>query len=176
MKSVYLAAVAAAAVAMIAPAASAETYGALNAGALSMNIDAAPLDDASLITVGGRIGWRAKKWVGVEGDLFFGVKEDRIHASPAVDMKVDSAAFIYGVAFIPAGEKFDLIGRVGYGHLAAKIEGAGESAETNDGAFSYGVGAQYKWDAKNAVRVDYTHYDIDEVPSNGFTVAYVRTF
>jgi hypothetical protein len=175
MKLAYLGGVAAAAALAVATSASAEVYGALNAGGLAMNFDA-PADDASIITVGGRIGWKANKWVGVEGDLFFGVKDDRIHSRPDVDVKVDSAAFLYGVAFIPAGEKFDLIGRVGYGHLAAKVEGPGVSEDTNDGAFSLGLGAQYKFDAANGVRLDYTHHAVKDVPTNGVTVAYVRTF
>lgn len=168
-------AAAAAAIAFAAPA-SAQVYGSVNAGALAMKFDATSLDDASLVTVGGRVGWKANKWVGVEGDLFFGVKEDRIHDRPAVDVKVDSAAFIYGVVFVPASEKFDLIGRVGYGHLAGKLRGVGVAEETNDGALSYGLGAQYKWDAANGVRLDYTHYAIKDVPTDGLAVAYVRTF
>jgi len=168
------AAVAVAALAVAAPA-SAEIYGALNAGALTVKLDG-PLDDANLVTIGARLGWKANKWVGVEGDLFFGAKEDRVLNTPAVNVKVDSAAFLYGVVFVPASEKFNLIARVGYGHLAAKVEGAGVSEDTNDGAFSYGVGAQFKWDTANGVRFDYTHYDIKDAPANGFTVAYVRTF
>ena len=136
----------------------------------------APLKDANLVTVGGRFGWKANKWAGVEGDLFFGVKEDNVYSQPDVKVKIDSAAFIYGVAFLPASEKFDLIARVGYGHLAAKVKGGGLSENTNDGAFSYGLGAQYKVDATNGVRFDYTHYDIKDVSTNGFTAAYVRTF
>jgi len=168
------AAVAVAALAVAAPA-SAEVYGALNAGALSIKLDS-PLDDANVVTLGARLGWKANKWVGVEGDLFFGVKEDRVFDTPPVNVKVDSAAFLYGVVFLPASEKLNLIARVGYGHVAAKVEGAGVSEDTNDGAFSFGVGAQYKWDAANGVRFDYTHYDIKDAPANGFTVAYVRTF
>lgn len=175
MKLAYFGATVAAAALVVATSASAETYGALTVGGQAMQFDA-PADDASIITVGGRIGWKANKWVGVEGDLFFGVKDDRIHSQPDVDVKVDSAAFLYGVVFVPAGEKFDLIGRAGYGHLAGKIEGAGVSEDTNDGAFSVGLGAQYKFDAANGVRLDYTHYAIKDVPTNGVTVAYVRTF
>lgn len=173
MKLAYLG-VAVAALAF-AGSASSETYGALTAGGQAMKFDA-PADDANIVTVGGRIGWKANTWLGVEGDLFFGVKDDRIHSQPDIDVKVDSAAFIYGVVFVPAGEKFDLIGRAGYGHLAAKVEGPGVSEDTNDGAFSVGLGAQYKFDAANGVRLDYTHYAIKDVATNGVTVAYVRTF
>src|SRR5689334_20941608 len=76
------AAVAVAALAVAAPA-SAEVYGALNAGALSIKLDS-PLDDANVVTLGARLGWKANKWVGVEGDLFFGVKEDRVFDTPPV--------------------------------------------------------------------------------------------
>ena len=182
MKFAYLGAAAAiaAALAVAAPAsaqdaAAPQFYGSVNVGVNTLKIDE-PLDDASLPTQGGRIGWKANKWVGIEGDLFFGVKSDTIYDAPEVKVKLDSAAFIYGVAYLPAGEKFDLIGRVGYGHIAAKVKGAGVSESTNDGAVSYGVGAQYKFDAISGVRFDYTHYDIDDVPANGFTVAYVRAF
>jgi hypothetical protein len=177
MKFAYLGATAVVAALAVAAPASAEIYGALNAGAQTMKFDTTlPIDNASLVTVGGRIGWKANKSVGIEGDLFFGVKGDRIYNQPAVNVKVDSAAFIYGVTFVPASEKLDLIGRVGYGHLAAKIKGAGVSDNTNDGAVSYGVGAQYKLNAANGVRFDYTHYAIKDAPTDGFTVAYVRTF
>lgn len=176
MKFSYLGAAAAVAALAVAAPASAEVYGALNAGVLHVKLDTPPLNDANVVTVGGRLGWKFNKWVGVEGDLFFGVKEDRIYDTPPVNLKVDSAAFLYGVLFVPAGEKFDLIARVGYGHVAAKVSGAGVSGNTNDGAFTAGVGAQYKWDATNGVRFDYTHYDIKDAPSDGFAVAYVHTF
>lgn len=177
MRSAYLgAAVAAVAALAVAAPASAEVYAGVNAGVLNVNPDVPSVDDASVPTIGGRLGWRANKWLGVEGDLFFGLKDDRIHDTPPVNLKVDSAAFLYGVLFVPASEKFNLIARVGYGHLAGKISGAGVSADTNDGAFSFGVGAQFNWDAANGVRFDYTHYDIKDAPANGFTVAYVRTF
>lgn len=175
MKLAYLGAVAAVALSVAAPA-SAEVYGAINAGALVLKFDSLPVDDGNLATIGGRLGWKANKWVGVEGDLFFGAKDDRINDRPPIDVKVDSAAFLYGVAFAPVSENIDLIARVGYGHLAGKVESTLASAETNDGAFSYGLGAQFKWDKANGVRFDYTRYDMDDVSTDGYAVAYVRTF
>jgi hypothetical protein len=176
MKFAYLGAAVAAAVVAVAAPACAETYAGLTAGGLKMALDTPPVDDASLLTAGGRIGWRPNKWIGVEGDLFFGVKEDKIYKNPDIGVKVDSAAFIYGVSFIPVTDKFELIARAGYGHLAAKISGVGGSEDTNDSAISYGAGAQYKWDKANGVRLDVTHYVIEQVPTNALTVAYVRTF
>jgi hypothetical protein len=177
MKFAYLGAAAVAAIAMsVAAPASAEVYAGVHAGGLTLNFDSLPVDDGNLATIGGRLGWKANKWVGIEGDLFFGAKDDRINDAPPIDVKIDSAAFIYAVGFLPVSEQFDVIGRVGYGHVAAKVESPFGSSDTNDGAASYGVGAQFKWDQKNAVRFDYTYYDLDDVSTNGYTVAYVRTF
>lgn len=58
MKLAYLGAAAAVAALAFAGSASAETYGALTAGGQAMKFDA-PADDANIVTVGGRVGWKA---------------------------------------------------------------------------------------------------------------------
>jgi outer membrane immunogenic protein len=174
MKMFYLGAAMAAACLSVAAPASAEYYGSLNAGSESLDFSSVGAGTANLTVIGGSFTWK-KKWYGAEGDLLFGVNSDSVGVAN-LKAKVTSAAFIYGVAYLPLGKNFDLMARAGYGHQAAKISGSGVSVDTNDGAFAYGGAAQYMFNAKNGARLDYTHLDIDQAPTDLWTLGYVRKF
>ncbi len=118
----------------------------------------------------GRLGYRFNNWLGVEGELGFGVKDDKstqVVNGTSVDTKVklNDQEAIYGVGFLPLNANFDLLARVGYGHQGAKVSasaangGGPVSVSDNVGgdSWNYGVGAQYHFDGKNGVRGDYTH-------------------
>jgi len=73
----------------------------------------------------------------------------------------------------------DLIGRIGYGNTQFKQTTAGVQSKYDADSVNYGVGAQYKFDDKNGVRVDYTRQqfrDNDADDANVVSVGYARKF
>jgi hypothetical protein len=125
-------------------------------------------DDVNLGAIQGRIGAQFNPYIGVEGEVAFGVKEDTV---AGVDVKLDNEYGIYGVAKLPVNEQFDVFARVGYARAEADIGGTSGS----DDGVAYGVGAQYTFDGKNGVRADYTKYDFLG-DADVWSVSYVRKF
>lgn len=164
MKSLVLAASAAAVLALAAPAvASAETtwYGNLGYAGI----------DASSVNLGaiqGRIGAQFNPYIAVEGEAAFGVKDDDIAGTK---VKLNNEIGVYGVAKYPVSDQFDVFARVGYARADAKVGGT----SGNDDGVAYGVGAQYTFDGKNGVRADYTKYDFLG-DADVWSVAYVHKF
>ena len=129
----------------------------------------------------GRLGYRLNNWLGAEGEVSGGVKDDKVNVGPGVDAKVklDHQEAIYGVGFLPLSPQFDLIGRVGYGHTKASGSAGCFTAATSADSWNYGAGAQYHLDDKNGIRADYTREEFQR--TNGghadvWSVAYNRRF
>ena len=131
----------------------------------------------NLGAIPGRLGWRFNNWLGVEGELAGGVKDDKstqtvngVTVDTKVQLKDEEA--IYGVGFLPLNSNFDLLARIGYGHQGAKVSATAAGTNTpvsvsdkiDGGSWNYGVGAQYHFDGQNGVRGDYTR---QEFTSNG---------
>ncbi|MFL5295391.1 MAG: porin family protein [Phenylobacterium sp.] len=125
--------------------------------------------DFNLGAVQGRLGWRFNDWLGVEGELGFGVNDDKgsqtvggVNVNTSVKLKDQEA--IYAVGFLPLSNQFDLLARIGYGHQSVKASatatGTGGPITVSDRAdgdsWNFGVGAQYHFDGANGVRADYT--------------------
>ena len=158
----------------------------------NLGYSSAKADDLNLGAIQGRLGYRANDWLGVEGELALGVKDDKsrqVVAGTPVDTRVElkHQEAIYAVGFAPITPQADLIARVGYGNTKAKASatavGAGGPvtvSETADGdSWNFGVGAQYHWDTQNGVRVDYTRHefrDDDAGHADVWSVAYSRRF
>jgi opacity protein-like surface antigen len=140
----------------------------------------------------GRLGYRFNSWLGVEGELAGGVKDDKSTTTVSgvtVDTKVklkDEEA-IYGVGFLPLSNDFDLLARIGYGRSSAKATASAvgstgpisvsDSADGN--SWNFGVGAQYHFDGKNGVRADYTRQEFtgdNSGHADVWALAYTRRF
>lgn len=175
MKASFAAAAAAAALAVCTPA-SAEIYGSIGGGFQSIDFDSVGGATATVGALTGRVGWKSARWFGVEADATYGVGSDRAHETLPVKVKLQGAAFAYGVAFLPANERFDFIARLGYGRQQAEVSGPGVKEDTGDDAFAYGAGAQLKVSDKNRLRFDYTRIDVEDAPIDSVTFSYVRSF
>ena len=139
----------------------------------------ANIDDVNLGAIQGRVGARFGQYLGVEGELAAGVKEDSVSvAGTSVDVKLQHQAAIYGVGYLPVSPQADLFARVGYGTSKIKASAAGTSAADDGESWNYGVGGQYFFDDKNGVRVDYTRHDFKDSSDNAdvWAVAYTRKF
>lgn len=137
-------------------------------------------EGADVGVVQGRLGYRVNNWFGVEGELAGGVKSDHTDVGGvSVRSKIQHQEAIYGVAFLPLNEKFDVLGRVGYGNTRVKYSALGVSDHDNLGSWNYGVGAQYHIDGVNGIRADYTRQEFtghDNGHADVWSVAYARRF
>ncbi|HWA63340.1 MAG TPA: porin family protein [Caulobacteraceae bacterium] len=136
-------------------------------------------DGADLGAIQGRLGARFGEYVGVEGELAGGVKNDHVNiggTDTSIHLRHQEAA--YGVGFVPITPKLDLIGRVGYGHSDIKASGPGYSVSGGADSWNYGAGAQYFVDNNNGVRVDYTRHSFlhSDAAADVWSLGYVRKF
>jgi hypothetical protein len=172
-----IAAASAAAIACVVPAmAQAQTIPAgvyANLGYANTNAD-----DVNLGAIGGRLGYRINPYVGVEGELAFGVKGDDVNvAGTDVHVKLKHEAAIYGVGFLPVGPNTDVLARIGYGTTKIKASALGSSLSDDGDSWNFGVGAQHHFDGVNGVRVDYTRQEFrgdDAGHADVWSVAYTR--
>lgn len=126
-----------------------------------------------------RIGARFGKYVGIEGELGAGVKNDKTDVvGVGVKIQPQHQAAVYGVGYLPVAPNLDLFARVGYGNTKTKVTTATATATDDSDSWNYGVGGQYMVDAKNGVRADYTRYDYRDSSANAnvWAVSYLRKF
>lgn len=130
--------------------------------------------------VQGRLGAKLTPHFGVEGELSGGVKDDDIDTNGVrSNLEQTHSAAVYGVGFLPVSPNVDLIGRVGYGNTQFKNTLGGVESKFDADSVNYGVGAQYKFDDKNGLRVDYTRQqfrDDDAADANVVSLGYARKF
>ncbi|MES2722049.1 MAG: porin family protein [Pseudomonadota bacterium] len=139
----------------------------------------AAIDDVNLGAVQGRLGARFGQYVGVEGEVAGGVKEDSVRIGAVnVDVELKHQVAIYGVGYLPLNPQFDLLARVGYGNTKIEASALGAAAAADGDSWNYGVGGQYFFDDKNGVRVDYTRHDFKDSGDDAdvWAVAYTRKF
>lgn len=131
--------------------------------------------------VQGRLGYRFNNWLGAEGEVSGGVKDDHVAIAPGVNSKVslDHQEAVYGVGFMPLTPQLDVLGRVGYGHARVSAEAPGVSGHASSDSLNVGAGVQYHLDTKNGVRADYTREDFlhtNAGHADVWSVAYSRRF
>jgi hypothetical protein len=136
---------------------------------------------ADVGAIQGRLGYRFNNYIGAEGEVSGGVKDDRVSLAPGVDAKVglDHQEAVYGVGFLPVTPQLDVLGRVGYGHSKMSAKVAGISGSDAADSWNYGAGVQYHFDGKNGIRADYTREDFqrsDGGHADVWSVAYARRF
>ncbi len=169
MKKIIIATSMALAAAFAASAVSAQDAGyTLEAGYASFDISDENFGALSLTS-----SYRFNPNFGIEGNVAFGVTEKEYGN---VDVKLDYAAGLYGVGYVPVGANTDLLFRAGYSKLQVKGSLGNTSATVDDDGFSYGVGVRYfPQGGVNGVRADVTRYEIEDA-STALSVSYVRKF
>jgi hypothetical protein len=137
-------------------------------------------DDFNFGTATARVGVRFHRYVGVEGEVGIGIDGDAEVVTAGrieVDLATQYAGYVVG--FLPLSSNADLLARVGYGSVEFRLDGGGFNDVSDDnGSLNYGVGAQYRFDRANGIRVDFTRYDLSGAgaDANAFSIAYVRRF
>jgi outer membrane immunogenic protein len=137
-------------------------------------------DDGDLGAITGRLGANFNRYVGVEGEVSFGVADDDFNlggVQGTVEHEYDAAA--YAVGTLPVNPNVELFGRVGYGTTQIETSIPGASVTTDGESVNYGAGANWFIDGRNGVRADWTRRDFSD--DNGgeldtYGVSYVRRF
>jgi outer membrane immunogenic protein len=126
-------------------------------------------DDADLGAIQGRLGYKFNPYVGVEGEVAFGVADDTVGG---VDVELKNSLGAFGVVYAPIAPNADLFARVGY--TGASYNTSLGDADTD--GFAYGVGGQYYFTPKDGVRLDWTKHDHDDVEADVWSIGYTRKF
>jgi hypothetical protein len=137
------------------------------------------VDGANVGAIQGRLGARFGSYLGAEGELSAGVKSDTINVGGTnTNVSLRNQEAIYGVGFLPITPRFDLFGRVGYGHSSIKADPTLVADTGGQDSWNYGGGGQYFFDDKNGVRADYTRHEFVHGPQNEdvWALGYVRKF
>jgi hypothetical protein len=148
-----------------------------NLGYANLDLDWTP--DSSALQ--GRLGYRFNTWLGVEGEIAGGLKKQE---RSLLNYKVDHSEAIYGVGFLPLSPKWDLIGRIGYGHTKVTVSApdtvviGGYKASVGEDSWNVGGGVQYHFDGRNGVRADYTRHEYQgsDRHADVWSIAYSRRF
>jgi outer membrane immunogenic protein len=171
---------------MIAASAAALSLGATSALAQaqeggmygSIGYAATDRDDANLSAIQGRFGVKLHPMFGIEGEGAIGIDDEDIGAGATV--KLDHQLAAYGVGFVPLGDQFEVLGRLGYGNTQISVESPFGDADADANSWNYGVGAQFWFTGADAVRADWTRHNFDEDENDAdldvWSVSYVRRF
>ena len=138
----------------------------------SVGYQSIDLDGASLGAVNGRVGMRNDGMgLGIEVEGAAGVDDDVVGLA---NVELKSQYGIYAVAFLPASDSFELLGRIGYGRTNIEVSGV----EVGDDSFNWGVGAQWFFKGgSNGLRGEWTRYELDGADdSDAFTFSFVHRF
>jgi endo-beta-N-acetylglucosaminidase D len=128
---------------------------------------------ASQDVITGRLGWRFNRFLGAEGELGVGVSTgdrtfDNAGTSIDVGVKQKTQEAAYAVGYLPLTPRADLFARAGYGWAQYDVNPAGAANyNAHTDGFRYGAGGQYFFDGQNGLRLDWTHYDVQNVHDAG---------
>lgn len=137
--------------------------------------------DADLYGLQGRIGVQTSKFLGAEAEGSIGLISDKQTLGTAelkTNVDYSLAAFARGV--LPVSPRLNLFGRAGYhvteigGDLTDAL-GTTSASLTTDG-FAYGAGAEFAVNPRDAIRLDYTRYDLGPGDTDSLAVSYARKF
>jgi len=134
--------------------------------------------DFKLGAVTGRLGVQFTPYLGAEAEASFGVKGDRPQVSAGGDIrhKLEYDAAVYAVGRLPLGERFALLGRVGYGATKTKNAGVSSNVSRDRQGLGYGLGAQFDLDDHNGLRADWTRRAVSGDDADLYSISYTRRF
>jgi hypothetical protein len=147
----------------------------------------------SLVT--GRAGARFGGYVGLEGELSFGLSGnkdvfdfDGVTGSNTAKIKNGLAGFVLGA--VPLSANANLLARIGYGRIKNELRVRGfaaagfpdEDLDFKHNFVAYGVGGEFFFYRSTGIRGDFTIYDIKNDPEtsqgnlHAFTISLVQRF
>lgn len=134
-------------------------------------------DGAEFDTVVLRAGYDFTRYLGVEGQVHFGIGDETItDGGITADLDLNHSAGLFGVVRPWSNEQANVFLRVGYTTTEVEASAAGFSVEADDDAWAYGVGGEWFFAGNNGVRFDYTRFDFEDGDADVFGLSYVRRF
>jgi hypothetical protein len=132
------------------------------------------VEGANTGAINALIGGRWGNYLGLEGELNYGLTSgDRTFGAGTagqtnVDVKQKLGGAVYGVGFLPLGQNFDLLARVGWGEAHYRISPNSLTDYTaSENGIRYGVGAQYILASNTGVRFDWTRQHMGDLNDSG---------
>ncbi len=132
------------------------------------------VEGANVGAINALIGGRWGNYLGVEGELNYGLTSgDRTFGAGTigqndVNVKQKLGGAVYGVGFLPLGQNFDLLARVGWGEAHYRISPTALPQYTaTENGIRYGVGAQYILTSGTGVRLDWTRQHMGDLSDSG---------
>ena len=173
-------ALAAAACAVFPQVAGAQIYGSL--GYAQQDLERI---DQELGAVQARVGWRANRFLSVEGEGAIGTNKESVTyntvppSSFSNKIKNQLAAYVVGVA--PLNERVDLFARAGYGRTELRVtgdfNGTSYAYTTSENSWNYGFGGELRLTEKDGVRLDWTRHEFDDTGrADQVSISYQRRF
>ena len=119
----------------------------------------------------GIIGYNFHPFFAAEGMLAFGTASDDVNVGGVnAEVKLKNAFGVFAKPKYDIGN-VELFARLGWVRSEVKVSALGASASDHDDDFAYGVGANYSFNPRTYVGLDYTRYfDKDGTKVNGWTV------
>jgi outer membrane immunogenic protein len=155
-------------------------YANLGYSSVTTGVNDGDHDDFTFGTATGRVGLRFHRYIGIEGEVGLGIKNDhQLVSGQTVKVRLATEAEAYVVGFLPLSDHADLLARVGYGNVEYRLNGGPFNRVSADkGSLNYGIGAQYLFDGRNGLRLDFTRYDLKGkgADANAFAIAFVHRF
>lgn len=177
MKTLIVAATAAAAVLAVAGSASAQGLeGTTFYGNLGYSFIDAQDADVNLGAISAKLGARFNPYFGAEVEGAIGVNDDTVNVGVPVKVELTHSIAAYVVGYYPATPSLDLFARLGYGNTEVKASALGASAKDDASDWLVGAGAQYFFTANDGVRGEYTKSGDNGLDANVWSVSYVRKF
>lgn len=181
MKTILVSTALAALVAVSAQAQ--ETSNNVNANGFHAGIGYSMFDgkgsDLHAVTLRG--GADFNEYFGIEAEVSRSFKDaDFEYAGYDFDIELEYAVSGFFKAQYPVSEQFSVYGRLGYTIASIKastsVANVTFSGEDEFNGVAYGIGAEWAFAGKNAVRFDITRHDFDEGELDQYGVSYVRRF
>ena len=137
-----------------------------------------------LYAVEAKVGYNFNKFFGVEaqGSIGLNTVSDPF-ADGSLNRKIDYSVGAFAVGRLPVSEKFELFARAGVHNtqLGREVENPPlidgvpfTAVSLSETGFAGGLGAQYNFDKKNAIRADYTYFD--RTNAETLSLGYIRKF
>ncbi|MGJ3232568.1 MAG: porin family protein [Oceanicaulis sp.] len=183
MRIILLASIAAVAVTSAASAQTADGSAYIGVGYSKLDVDLLDFDGLNLIG-----GYTFNPYFAAEAEAYIGISEEEFDdgtISASVKTNYGLSAFLR--AQYPLGEQVSVFGRVGYSTFELEAEAnlpglfSGGDSDTFDG-LAYGIGGEVAFAGPNAVRIDYTRYEVEEIDDAGLdtpsmlSISYIRRF
>ncbi|MEO0786491.1 MAG: porin family protein [Pseudomonadota bacterium] len=136
------------------------------------------VDDINIGAITGHGGFEFTPNLAAEGELSVGVQDEDFSVD-GIDgnLSLNYLVGAYGRVQGQLTPQLNIFARAGIvnAELEAEADGLGSESDSETGA-GYGAGAEFMFDDFNGIRVDYTRYDIEDLESDAFTIAYKRKF